>query len=459
MVFSSVTFIYVFLPLVLLLYYIIPVKYMKARNIVLLISSLFFYSFQTPVFLPIMLGCMLLTYINGRLIEKYGNKFHYIASIILCLIPLIIFKYIDFFISNVNYVTNKNFPLLKLTLPLGISFYTFQMLSYLIDVKRKTIEAERNFFDLALYISFFPQLVAGPIVKYSDVKIQLHGRNNTIQNFSDGIMMFVVGLGKKVLIANQLGEFCSLYDVGDTTIVFTWLYMAAYSLQVYFDFSGYSTMALGLGKMFGFELVENFNYPYISSNIKEFWKRWHITLSSFFKEYVYIPLGGSRCSKIRTVFNLFVVWFLTGFWHGADWNFICWGLYFFVLLLIEKFLVSKLEIKKWMKPFQHIVTLFLLGVSFIIFGASNMSSIFVTIQHLFAGTFFDNNTWFELRNNMVLLIISMVGATPLLRNIYTKLKDTKYGCIVEPIYIICILMLSTAYLIDGSYNPFLYFRF
>jgi alginate O-acetyltransferase complex protein AlgI len=218
-------------------------------------------------------------------------------------------------------------------------------------------------------------------------------------------------------------------------------------------------MALGLGKMFGFELVENFNYPYISSNIKEFWKRWHITLSSFFKEYVYIPLGGSKCSKTRTIFNLFVVWFLTGFWHGADWNFICWGLYFFVLLLIEKFLVSKLEIKKWMKPFRHIITLFLLGVSFIIFGASNMSNIFVTIQHLFAGMLFDNNTWFELRNNMVLLIISMIGATPLIKNIYAKLKDTKYGCIVEPIYIICILMLSTAYLIDGSYNPFLYFRF
>lgn len=453
MIFSSITFLYIFLPLCLFFYYISP---KKVKNITLLIFSLIFYSFQTPKFLPIMLGCIFLTYINALLIQKFENKIHYFLSLIICMLPLIIFKYLDFFIINTNSLFKTNITLLKLVLPLGISFYTFQMLSYLIDVKRKKTPAEKNILDLALYICFFPQLVAGPIVKYDDIKEQMHNKKINIENFSNGVLIFAVGLGKKVLIANQLGEMCELYTAGNSTIVFTWMYMIGYSLQVYFDFSGYSTMAIGLGKIFGFELQENFNYPFICSNIKDFWKRWHITLSSFFKEYVYIPLGGSRCSAIRNIFNLFVVWALTGFWHGANWNFICWGLFFFVLLLIEKYIIKD----KWPKILQRILTVFMVGISFVIFGATNMNDIFITVKNLFIGTFIDSNTTFVLRNNALLLIFSIIGATPLLRNIYRRyIKETKISVIIEPLLIAILIIISTAYLIDGSFNPFLYFRF
>ena len=453
MIFSSITFLYIYLPLCLFFYYISP---KKVKNITLLIFSLIFYSFQTPKFLPIMLGCIFLTYINALLIQKFENKIHYFLSLIICMFPLIIFKYLDFFIINTNSLFKTNITLLKLVLPLGISFYTFQMLSYLIDVKRKKTPAEKNILDLALYICFFPQLVAGPIVKYDDIKEQMHNKKINIENFSNGVLIFAVGLGKKVLIANQLGEMCELYTAGNSTIVFTWMYMIGYSLQVYFDFSGYSTMAIGLGKIFGFELPENFNYPFICSNIKDFWKRWHITLSSFFKEYVYIPLGGSRCSATRNVFNLFVVWALTGFWHGANWNFICWGLFFFVLLLIEKYIIKD----KWPKILQRILTVFMVGISFVIFGATNMNDIFITVKNLFIGTFIDSNTTFVLRNNALLLIFSIIGATPLLRNIYRRyIKETKISVIIEPLLIAILIIISTAYLIDGSFNPFLYFRF
>lgn len=453
MIFSSITFLYIFLPLCLLLYYILP---KKVKNITLLIFSLTFYSFQTPKFLPIMIGCLLLTYINGLLIEKLDNKIHYILSLLICMFPLIIFKYLDFFITNTNLLFKTNINLLKLVLPLGISFYTFQMLSYLMDIKKKKTPAERNFLDLSLYICFFPQLVAGPIVKYDDIKHQMYNKKLTIENFSNGILIFSAGIGKKVLIANQLGEMCELYQVGESSILLTWMYMIGYSLQVYFDFSGYSTMAIGLGKMFGFELLENFNYPFICTNIKDFWKRWHITLSSFFKEYVYIPLGGSRCSAARNMFNLFVVWALTGFWHGANWNFILWGLFFFVLLVIEKNIIKD----KMPKILQRILTVFMVGVSFIIFGATSLNDIAVTIKNLFIGNFIDQNTIFILRNNIFLIIISIIGATPLLRNLYRKyIKETKAAIIIEPLLIMILLIMSTAYLIDGSFNPFLYFRF
>ena len=453
MVFSSITFIYLFLPICLIFYYISP---KRIKNFTLLIFSLLFYAFQTPKFLIIMLICLLLTYINGLLIEKYKNKIHYISSLLICLVPLILFKYIDFFITNINQLINNNIPLLKLVLPLGISFYTFQMLTYLIDIKRGTIKAEKNFLDLSLYICFFPQLVAGPIVKYSDMKNQIQNRIINLECIGQGIFLFTIGVGKKVLIANQLGELCNLYKIGDSSILLTWLYMITYSLQVYFDFSGYSTMAIGLGKMFGFELPINFNYPFICNNIKDFWKRWHITLSSFFKDYVYIPLGGSRKGIPRTILNLFIVWFLTGFWHGADWNFICWGLYFFILLVLEKYIIKD----KLPKFLQRIITIILIGISFIIFGTSNITDIFLILKNLIIGTFCDNSTLFIIRNNIILLIFGIIGATPLIKNLYIKyIKNNKISYFVEPIIIAIILLLSTAYLIDGSFNPFLYFRF
>lgn len=452
MIFSSITFLYVFLPIMLLLYNIVP---SKVKNIVLLSGSLIFYGFETPRFLPIMLGCIAITYINGIVIDKYKNKIHFIISIILCLIPLIYFKYVNFFLENINSIFKTEVGLLKVVLPLGISFYTFQMLSYLVDVRRGTIAGERNFIKLALYISFFPQLIAGPIVKYSDMKPQIEKRTFSAEQFSEGILCFVCGLGKKVLVANQLGELCKLYNAEDGTILMTWMYMIAYALQVYFDFSGYQAMAVGIGKMFGFELPRNFNYPFICNSIKDFWKRWHITLSTFFKEYVYIPLGGSRCGKAKTIRNLFIVWFLTGFWHGADWNFIIWGLYFFVLLLLEKYVFKNIN-----KIVQQIAAILLVAVSFVIFGASNINELGKTLGNLFVGDALNQNTLFALRDYIFILIIAIIGATPLINNLYEKrIKKSRLSFVVEPVFIICITLLSTAYLIDGSFNPFLYFKF
>lgn len=403
-----------------------------------------------------MIGCLLLTYVNGILIEKYKNKIHYILSLVICLTPLIIFKYVDFFISNINKISNLDIKLLKLVLPLGISFYTFQMLTYLIDIKKERIKSEKNFLNLSLYICFFPQLVAGPIVKYSEMKDQIHKRKITLEGVGNGILLFCIGLGKKVLIANQLGELCNLYQSDNATIIFTWIYMISYSLQVYFDFSGYSTMAIGLGKMFGFELPINFNYPFICKNIKDFWKRWHITLSSFFKDYIYIPLGGSRKGTLRTILNLSIVWFLTGFWHGADWNFILWGLYFFILLVIEKYIIKD----RLPKVLQQIMTVILIGISFVIFSSSSMGEIFITLKNLISGKIIDSNTLFVIRNNIVLIVIGIIGATPFIRDLYVKyVKNSKISCVLEPLIVVTLLVLSTAYLIDGSFNPFLYFRF
>ena len=453
MLFSSITFLYLYLPILLLIYYITPTKY---KNYILLVFSIIFYGFETPKFIIMMGVCITLTYINGLLIEKWRNKIHYKFSIVLSLLPLIFFKYTNFFIENTNTLFNTDIKLLKIILPLGISFYTFQMLTYLVDVWRKDMKAEKNFFNLALYVSFFPQLIAGPIVKYSQVKEQIEHRTQTFYKFNEGIFIFVCGLGKKVLIANQLGELCNLYNPTNTTILFTWLYGISYCLQVYFDFSGYSTMAIGIGKMFGFELPINFNYPFICSSIKDFWRRWHITLSSFFKEYVYIPMGGNRVKTSKYIFNMFIVWFLTGFWHGAAWNFIAWGLLFFVILMIENFIFKD----KLNSVFQRILSLFILIVSFILFGSSNIEIALVTIKNLFKGTIYNNQSLYVLRNYFTIILIGIIGSTPLFKNFYEKyIKDTNKAIFIEPIFIICILMLSTAYLVDGSFNPFLYFRF
>lgn len=459
MSFASIIFIYVFLLLCLACYYIIPNKEnnIKYKNNILLIFSLLFYSSEKMSFLILMMCCLFLTYINGLLIKK-NNKLIFVESIIVSILPLFYFKYTNFFIENINLVFNVNIPIKTMILPLGISFYTFQMISYLIDVQRKKIEAETKFLNLALYICFFPQLVAGPIVTYSQIKEQILKRIHSLDRFNQGIFCFLIGLNKKILIANQFGEFCNLYNYENTTILFTWLYGIAYSLQVYFDFSGYSDMAIGLGRMFGFELPINFNYPYIANSIQDFWKRWHITLSSFFKEYIYIPLGGNRKGNIRTIINLFIVWTLTGFWHGANWNFILWGIYFYVLLMIEKFFI-KININKILK---HIVILFLLMISFIIFGSNELSFVY-TIKNLFIGNFINDITIFYFIDYFSLFLIGIIGATPFPKLIYNKIKKTKYGesfsFVIEPIFILSSLTLITAYLVNGSFNPFLYFRF
>lgn len=453
MIFSSITFLYVFLPLCLLTYY---VSWAKAKNVILLIFSLLFYSFGEPRLLYVIVGCIIFVYCGALLLEKFNSTLLYAILIILSISPLIYFKYTNFFISNINNLFNLNINLFKITLPLGISFYTFQMISYLIDVKRKYIPAEKNLIKLALYVCFFPQLIAGPIVTYKCIKDHINQRELTVDKINSGILLFIIGLGKKVLIANQLGELCSLYTHKNATICFTWIWAIAFTLQIYFDFSGYSTMAIGLGKLFGFELPINFNYPFISKSIKEFWTRWHITLSKFFKNYVYIPLGGSRCSKARNIFNLFIVWFLTGFWHGANWQFILWGLLFFICLCIEKYIL-KFTINSFV---AHIGTLFIIIISFLIFGSDNLSDMIFKLKHLVTGKFIDTNTIFIIRNYCIIIVFAIIGSTPLLKHLYNKvLKDHKWTFILETIFIAGVLILSTAYLIDGSFNPFLYFRF
>lgn len=451
--FASLNFIYVFLPLCLLFYYLF-----KKNNAVLLIFSLIFYGMEGWQFLLLMLATILTAFINGKLLEKYKNKIHFIASCLMCTGPLIYFKYTDFFIKNFNSIFNTNVNLLKLLLPVGISFYTFQLMTYIIDVYRGKIESEKNIINLALYITFFPQLVAGPIVTYVDMKNQLKERKHSLELFTEGVFMFLIGFGKKILLANQLGEFCSVYHAStDKTILLTWAYAISYSLQVYFDFAGYSEMAIGLGKMFGFQLPRNFNYPFIACSIKDFWKRWHITLSTFFKDYVYIPLGGSRCKPLRRMFNLFVVWFLTGFWHGADWVFIIWGLYFFVLLCFEKYVL-----KDKVNVFTRIITPILAIISFVIFGSTSFANFSETFLGLFSGNLTSTLTAHHLSNYGCLILIAIIGATPLPKFLFNKLKETKLKPIIpvlQEIFIILVFLLSTAYLVDGSFNPFLYFRF
>lgn len=456
MSFSSITFIYVFLALCLLCYYVFA-RNIKAKNIILLLFSFLFYASEKLSFVLLMFACIFITYMNARIIErnkeKKRGKVIYVISIIVGLLPLLYFKYTNFVLENISNLFGLSLVTKYIVLPLGISFYTFQMLSYIMDVKRGKIEAEKNILNLALYICFFPQLVAGPIVKYTDMKEQIQNREHSVEKFNEGVILFIIGLSKKVLLANQLGELCALYNNKTSTIVMTWLYGIAYTMQVYFDFCGYSEMALGLGKMFGFDLPRNFNFPFIATSIKDFWNRWHITLSSFFKEYVYIPLGGSRKGRGRTIFNLFVVWGLTGLWHGADWNFILWGLLFFVLLMIEK------NIKfNFPNIINRIVVLFCIMVSFMIFGSNNFGFI-NTIKNLFYGTFIDNVTMFYLKDYIVIMLISMVGCTPLLKNIFNKYKDNKILIMLQPLLLILGFIISSSYLINGSFNPFLYFRF
>ncbi len=463
MLFTSISFLYYFLPVVLLLYFVLPKKF---RNNILLISSLLFYFYGEPKYIFLMLFEILVSYIGGILIDKYKSKSIFISVISIHIFLLCIFKYTDFILSSINDIFNSNISLLNIALPIGISFYTFQILSYVIDVYNGKIKVQKNIFTLATYVSMFPQLIAGPIVRYETVEAELNNRTHSFDNFSYGVRRFVIGLSKKVLIANMLGELVNKFSlVDERSVVLYWVYGVSYMLQIYFDFSAYSDMAIGMGRMFGFTFLENFNYPYISKSVTEFWRRWHISLSSWFKDYVYIPLGGSRCSILKNIRNILIVWCLTGLWHGASYNFLLWGLYFGIILIIEKFVLNKV-LDKLPSILKHIYVLFIVMISFVIFNASSLSDIMNTISGLFGFNhvcIINDYTIYNLKNYLIILIISIIGATPIMKNIIEKLRKSKIMDniinIIEPIFMIFLLIIVTAYLVDSSYNPFLYFRF
>ena len=463
MLFSSIPFLYYFLPIVLIVYFLAPKPF---KNPVLLIASLVFYGWGEPKYVFLMVATVLLGYVFGLLIEKYRGKplakLFLVLSVLSSAFGLIYFKYADFFIENFNKVFGLSIPLLKLVLPIGISFYTFQILSYSVDVYRGEVKAQRNPLTLATYVALFPQLIAGPIVRYTDVEKQLIKRSHSFEMATEGIRRFIIGFSKKILIANTLGELGEAFlSSTELSVLYYWLVAMAYMLQIYFDFSGYSDMAIGLGKIIGFDFMENFNYPFISKSITEFWRRWHISLGSWFRDYVYIPMGGNRVSKPRMLFNIFTVWFLTGFWHGAEWNFIVWGLYFGILLTLEKFFYLK-HLEKH-KALGHIYVLFLVAVSFMIFNAGNLNLSFEYVKGMFGGNklpLVSAEFIYQLKNYGFVLLIGAIGATPLPKKLAEKfLPKNSTGDILETAFLIVLLVISTAFLADGSFNPFLYFRF
>jgi len=465
MLFTSISFLYYFLPALIIIYFITPKKY---KNIILLIASLLFYFYGEPKYVFLMIAEIIIAYIGAILIDKYKNQSKNILIITLFIhvLLLIIFKYTDFIIQTINDISNANIKLLNIALPIGISFYTFQIISYIIDVYNGKVKVQKNIIKLATYVSLFPQLVAGPIVRYQTVEKELDNRTHSFNNFAYGIRRFSIGLAKKVLIANALGELCSKASAtSEKTIVFFWIFGISYMLQLYFDFSAYSDMAIGLGRIFGFHFPENFNYPYISKSITEFWRRWHISLSTWFKDYIYIPLGGNREGKYKQIRNILIVWLLTGIWHGANWTFLIWGLLFGVILIIEKLWLNKL-MEKLPSFIRRIYVLFIVMILFIIFNSDNMSVALTNIKGLFGmnGEIFINDyTLHYLKSYLPVLIIALLGSTPFIKILIDKLRKNKYVNniinILEPILIVVILVVVTSYLIDNSYNPFLYFRF
>ena len=467
MLFSSIPFLYYFLPCVFTLYFLAPARW---KNIVLLFASLFFYAWGEPKFVLFMLLSIVQGYVLGRLVEKYQSdrrraKLFLTLSVVFSLGLLGWCKYADFFLSGFNTLTGLNIPLLRIALPIGISFYTFQILSYVVDVYRGEVKAQSSFIDLAAYVAMFPQLIAGPIVRYSDIAVQLEQRTHTLSDVAAGARRFVLGLGKKVLLANVFYELISTFKVsGEKSVLFYWLYAAACVLNIYFDFSGYSDMAIGLGRIFGFRYLENFDYPYISASITEFWRRWHMSLGSWFRDYVYIPLGGNRVSKAKWLRNILVVWLLTGLWHGAAWNFVLWGLFFAVFLTAEKLWYGKALAKTHI--LKHLYVLLLVIVSFVLFDASSVRGAISTIGGLFGAAevpLTNPISLYYLRSFAVVFLIGLIGATPLPKRAVEKLCATRVGSVavdmLEPFVLVVILAVSTGYLVDGSFNPFLYFRF
>lgn len=461
MLFSGIPFLFYFLPVVLIVYFLVPKTW---KNGILLIFSLIFYAWGEPKYVFLMLATIGAFYLCGIAISRSatqkGKRFWLIASVIIGVGFLGIFKYADFFISSVNAVTEISIPLLRLALPIGISFYTFQCLSYTIDVYRREAEAQTSILNFATYVSLFPQLIAGPIVRYTDINRELEHRSHSWENTALGLRRFLVGLSKKVLLSNQLGELTALFRASDEkSVLFYWVYAVAFALQIYFDFSGYSDMAIGLGRVFGFHFRENFNYPYISRSITEFWRRWHISLGGWFRDYVYIPLGGNRVGKSKHIRNILLVWMLTGLWHGAAWNFVLWGLLFAVFLLLEKY-IPMLEKLPTLLRRGYVLTVVLFG--FVLFNATDLSQALSDISGMFGlggVPLVTGTTLYYLRSYTVVLLLGFVGATPLVRNTAQHLSRKTVSAILEPVLLILSLLICTAYLVDGSFNPFLYFRF
>lgn len=463
MVFASITFLYYFLPIFLIVYFCSPKKF---KNIILLLFSLLFYFYGEPKYILLMIIQVLFAYFMTLIFDKNKSKSLFIFSISFHLFLLCIFKYFNFLIGNINAILNSNISFIDIVLPIGISFYTFQIISYEIDVYKGSVLAEKNLLNFATYVFLFPQLIAGPIVRYSDVKEELSNRKHSFDGFGEGVNRFIIGLSKKVIIANNIGELINiLTSTSETSILLYWILAICYMLQIYFDFSGYSDIAIGLGKMIGFKFPENFNYPYVATSITDFWRRWHITLSTWFKDYVYIPLGGNRTGTGKTIRNILIVWILTGLWHGASWNFVVWGLYFGIILIIEKFLLKK-YLDKLPLFLKKVYTLFIVMISFVIFSSSSMKDAFIVIKGLFD---FKNlaisNSFilYYLKGYFLILVLAVIGATPLLKNVVSKLKKNKILSyvinVLEIVFVLVILLIVTSMLIDNSYNPFLYFRF
>lgn len=466
MLFSSIPFLYYFLPAVLILYFLAP-RFL--RNAVLLAASLLFYAWGEPRYVILMLVEILVGYLSGLfLVSRIGKRHAKLALTISVGVPLLLlgfFKYADFFLENVNALTGLALPLPGLALPIGISFYTFQIISYQIDVYRGVVQPQRNLLALGAYVAMFPQLIAGPIVRYTDIAEQLANRGYSWENAALGARRFVLGLAKKVLLANRLGELAALYHTsGEQSVLFVWLYAVAFSLQIYFDFSGYSDMAIGLGRIFGFSFPENFRYPFVAGSITDFWRRWHISLGSWFRDYVYIPLGGSRVSKLKFLRNIVIVWLLTGIWHGAAWNFVVWGLMFAALLLLEKIFLLPLLDK--IGKIRHVYVLLLLLPSFVVFNAADMGEALTDICRLvgLGGLpLISAESVYYLKSYALTLLVAIIGATPLPAWFAAQLGARKVGervlNLLEPLVLVILLLVVTAFLVDGSFNPFLYFRF
>ena len=463
MIFSSIPFLFFFFPLFILLYFTLPFKY---KNYILLLFSLIFYAWGEPIYILLMIFSSIVDFINGKNIEKHKDdnkkkKIYLIISIIINISLLGFFKYADFFIKVINNILNLDIPLLNLGLPIGISFFTFQTMSYSIDVYRGDVKAEKDFLTFMTYVCMFPQLIAGPIVRYETVSSELHKRDINFKKFADGFTRFLRGLFKKVLIANNIGLLFTLItssEVNDISIMTGVLAIVSYAFQIYFDFSGYSDMAIGMGNMCGFTFLENFNYPYISKSITEFWRRWHISLSSWFKDYVYIPLGGSRVNILKNIRNILIVWILTGFWHGASWNFIFWGLYYGILLLLEKFVLKK-YIDKLPDFVKHIYTIVLVFIGWMIFAFDDSKYLFGFIKALTSNKFIDSAFLYYFKNYFLILVIATLFSLPVYPKVKEKVNNSIFTSLLSISIYVILFIITLSYLVSDTYNPFLYFRF
>lgn len=467
MVFSTPVFMFVFLVMTLLVYYTMPLKW---RNAVLLCSSLFFYYWGEQKYTLIMILSTLIDFSHGWLVDSFKRKnkdglakIAVASSVFFNLAILFVFKYWDFVASSLGKISGITLPALGVALPIGISFYTFQTMSYTIDVYRGDAQKQAHIVRFGTFVTLFPQLIAGPIIKYKDVGEQIDSRIHSVEKFASGVLIFMMGMAKKLLLANNIGQLWESYKMlgpGEMSLGGAWLGILAFAFQIYFDFSGYSDMAVGLGRMFGFEFMENFRYPYISKSITEFWRRWHISLSTWFREYLYIPLGGNRCRKTRWILNLFIVWAVTGIWHGANWNYLLWGIFFFIVLVIEKIYVGKV-IKKMPVFLQHLYTVILLLISWTIFAIEDMGHLWEYLRVMFGMSKvpgWDTFSTYNVQNYGMILLCCALASTPVLKIGYRKLSQ-KLQMTLTVVLLVAALFICTAYLVAGTYNPFLYFRF